>query len=110
VQNANKNHVVAARQRLKAQTFIIGGRNPHFTSGYNVQLAGNPGGGRGGTCFGDSGGPNLIAGTDVIVAVTSFGLNSNCAGQGFGYRTDQRAVIDFILASAGSEAGEIRIV
>jgi hypothetical protein len=46
----------------------------------------------------------------VIVAVTSFGLNRNCAGLGFGYRTDQRAVIDFILASAGSEAGEIRIV
>lgn len=107
VQNANKNHVVAARERLKAETFIIGGRNPLFKSRFNVQLASNPGGGRGGTCFGDSGGPVLLDDTDIVVAVNSFVLNGNCAGQGFGYRTDQRAVIEFILESAGSEAKEI---
>jgi hypothetical protein len=110
VQNANKNHTVAARERLMAQTFIIGGRNPLLKSEFNVQLAANPGGGRGGACFGDSGGPVLLGGTDIVVAVTSFGLNGNCAGLGFGYRTDQQAVIDFILASAGEEADEIEIV
>ncbi len=110
VQNANKNNTVAERERLKAETFIIGGRNPLFKSRFNVQLASNPGGGRGGTCFGDSGGPVLLDDTDVIVAVNSFVLNGNCAGQGFGYRTDQQAVIDFILASAGDEADEITIV
>jgi secreted trypsin-like serine protease len=110
VQNANKNNTVAARERLKAETFIIGGRNPQLKSRFNVQLASNPGGGRGGTCFGDSGGPVLLDDTDVIVAVNSFVLNGNCAGQGFGYRTDQQAVIDFILANAGAEANEITIV
>ena len=110
VQNANKNHVVAARERLTAETFIIGGRNPLFKNVFNVQLASNPGGGRGGTCFGDSGGPVLLGDTDVVVAVNSFVLNGNCAGQGFGYRTDQQAVIDFILESAGAEADEIDIV
>jgi hypothetical protein len=110
VQNANKNHTVAARERLMAETFIIGGRNPNFKSRFNVQLASNPGGGRGGTCFGDSGGPVLLDDTDIVVAVNSFVLNGNCAGQGFGYRTDQDAVIAFILASAGDEAGEINIV
>ena len=110
LQRANKNHVLAARQRLMSETFIIGGRNPILTGGYNVQLAGNPGGGRGGTCFGDSGGPIFLSDTSVVVAVTSFGLNGNCAGIGFGYRTDQRAVIEFILTSAGDEADEIDIV
>lgn len=110
VQNANKNNTVAARERLQAETFIIGGRNPNFKSTFNVQLASNPGGGRGGTCFGDSGGPVLLSGTDIVVAVNSFVLNGNCAGQGFGYRTDQDAVIAWILESAGEEASEIEVV
>ena len=110
VQNANKNHTVAARERLTARTFIIASRNPQLAGAYNVQLASNPGGGRGGTCFGDSGGPVLLGGTDVVVAVNSFVLNGNCAGQGYGYRTDQQAVLDWILLKAGSEAGEIEVV
>jgi hypothetical protein len=44
---------------------------------------------RGGTCFGDSGGPILIAGTRTVVAVNSFVLSPNCTGQGGGYRVDQ---------------------
>jgi hypothetical protein len=48
--------------------------------------------------------------TDVVVAVNSFVLNGNCAGQGYAYRTDQQAIIDFILEHAGSEAAEIDVV
>lgn len=44
---------------------------------------------RGGTCFGDSGGPILDAGTRVVVAVTSFASSPNCTGVGGGYRVDQ---------------------
>ena len=43
----------------------------------------------GGTCFGDSGGPNFIGNTNVIGGVTSFGLNGNCAGTGGVYRVDR---------------------
>ena len=43
----------------------------------------------GGTCFGDSGGPNFIGSTNVIAGVTSFGLNSTCGGTGGVYRIDQ---------------------
>ena len=51
---------------------------------------------QGGTCFGDSGGPIFIQGTLTIVAVTSFGINSNCAGSGGGYRIDQADDLDWL--------------
>jgi secreted trypsin-like serine protease len=70
----------------------------------------HPGGGRGGTCFGDSGGPVLVDDSDVIVAVNSFVTNGACAGTGYSYRTDQQVVIDWILDHAGSEADEIVVV
>lgn len=43
----------------------------------------------GGTCFGDSGGPNFIGDSNVIGGVTSFGLNGTCGGTGGVYRVDQ---------------------
>lgn len=50
----------------------------------------------GGTCFGDSGGPNFIGDTNVIGGVTSFGLNGNCAGTGGVYRVDRADDLDWI--------------
>lgn len=49
----------------------------------------------GGTCFGDSGGPSLIDG-NVLVAVTSFGLNGNCAGIGGVFRIDRDVELEWI--------------
>ena len=43
----------------------------------------------GGTCFGDSGGPNFIGTSNVLAGVTSFGLNPTCAGTGGVYRVDK---------------------
>lgn len=48
----------------------------------------------GGTCFGDSGGPSLVG--DTLVAVTSFGLNGNCAGIGGVFRIDRDLELGFI--------------
>lgn len=42
----------------------------------------------GGTCFGDSGGPNFFKDTNIVAGVTSYGVNSNCAGSGGVYRVD----------------------
>jgi secreted trypsin-like serine protease len=72
-----------------------------YTAGYNVQTQGN-GGWRGGTCSGDSGGPVFLGGesSDLIVGVTSFGLNSLCRGTDFAYRTDTQAVLNWIAGIA----------
>lgn len=50
----------------------------------------------GGTCFGDSGGPNFVGTSRVVAGVTSFGLNGNCAGTGGVFRVDRQNVLDFI--------------
>jgi hypothetical protein len=107
--NGNPAKTISYRSRLQATTYIIG-LNSTWAGGFNVHLASNPGGGRGGTCFGDSGGPVLVGDTDVIVAVNSFVTNGACAGTGYSYRTDQQVVIDWILDHAGSEADEIVVV
>lgn len=65
-----------------------------FNPGQSFMVSGDAK--HGGTCFGDSGGPILAAGTDLIVAVNSFGLNGNCSGVGGVYRVDQPDDIEFL--------------
>ena len=91
--------VVSFRQRLMASAFVINTHNK-AASGFNIQLSGNPGSGRGGSCFGDSGGPILYDSTNIVLGVNSFVKNLQCAGQSFAYRTDQQAVLSWILANA----------
>jgi V8-like Glu-specific endopeptidase len=50
----------------------------------------------GGTCFGDSGGPNFIGNTNVIGGVTSYGVNSTCGGTGGVYRVDTKDDLDWL--------------
>lgn len=58
--------------------------------GTSATFTNNPGkgNGSGGTCFGDSGGPIFHRDSNVIAAITSYGLNANCAGTSGGYRVD----------------------
>ena len=87
---------ISFRERLMAQSTLVN-LNSAITDGYNLQTQGN-GDGRGGTCSGDSGGPVFLGDSrsDVIVAVTSFGLNALCRGTDFGYRLDNADVLDWI--------------
>lgn len=55
----------------------------------------------GGTCFGDSGGPNFIASTTTVGGVTSFGLNGTCGGTGGVYRVDRPDDLDWLNAAFG---------
>ena len=92
------------RERLMATTTLLNTESKYWNDGYNVQTQGS-GGGRGGTCSGDSGGPVFYpADTNQIVAVTSFGkFNPNdCTGTDYSYRTDRQAVLDYIDRVAGS--------
>lgn len=51
----------------------------------------------GGTCFGDSGGPTFDnTSSNLVVAVTSFGLGPNCTGVGGAYRLDQPDDLAFL--------------
>jgi hypothetical protein len=89
---------ISFRERLMATAKLINTRNAS-TSGFNLQLSNSPGDGRGGTCTGDSGGPLFYDSTSTIVGVLSFGFNENCRGIQFVYRTDQQAVLLWLLQS-----------
>jgi len=62
-----------------------------------IKLTANPAAG-GGTCFGDSGGPDLLGGTNTILAVNSYVTNGNCSGVTYSNRVDSEQVLDFINA------------
>lgn len=73
--------------------------NGGLVGNYSLLLSNNAH--TGGTCFGDSGGPNFIGDTNVIAGVTSFGLNGNCAGTGGVYRIDREDDLNWLYSEFG---------
>ena len=82
------------RVRMYAPSELVSGKFVH--SAEYMRLALNPGGGSGGTCFGDSGGPDLLGGTNTVLAVNSYVTNSNCSGVGYSARVDIPQVLEWI--------------
>jgi Trypsin len=74
-----------ANQKLVSLTGVYGLRNVAAKFSHS----------KGGTCFGDSGGPTLVANTNQMVAVTSFGQTLTCTTGG-SYRLDQLDDIAFL--------------
>jgi len=68
--------------------------NTGFTGDFSLLLSNNTA--TGGTCYGDSGGPNFLYDTNVVVGVTSYGLNWACGGTGGVFRVDREDVLDFV--------------
>ncbi len=107
LQEINPTRVTADRVRLQATLDVLNTQGVFgVPKGTSVAVSGSGVGGdssaTGGTCFGDSGGPQFLAGSNVVVAVTSFGLNGNCAGTGGGYRVDAADDLDWLYGTFGS--------
>jgi hypothetical protein len=62
-----------------------------------LRLSQNPSTGNGGTCYGDSGGPNFLggAGSDLLVANTITG-DTACRSTNVDYRLDTTAAREFL--------------
>src|SRR6266567_4817116 len=93
LQEINPVHIEAVRIRMFAEPHLIQ-INGGIVGDFSLLLSNNAS--TGGTCFGDSGGPNYLGSSNVIGAVTSFGLNGTCGGTGGVFRLDRKNVLDFV--------------
>ena len=83
----------AQRTRMVARPHLVQ-INRGIVGDFSLLLSNNAN--SGGTCFGDSGGPNFLGGSNVVAGITSFGLNSTCGGTGGVFRTDRKNVRDWV--------------
>jgi secreted trypsin-like serine protease len=90
--------ITAERVRMVARPHLIQ-INTGFVGDFSLLLSNNHS--TGGTCFGDSGGPNFIGRSNVIAGVTSFGLNGTCGGTGGVYRVDRADDLDWLHGRFG---------
>lgn len=82
------------RVRMMATPRLLQINTPGFTGDYSILLSNNTA--TGGTCSGDSGGPNFLGTSNVVAGVTSFGVNGNCAGTGGVFRMDREWALDWV--------------
>jgi hypothetical protein len=60
-----------------------------------------------GVCFGDSGGPDLMGGTNVVLAENSFLNNNVCAGNTYSYRVDTPQAQSWITTTVAANGGSL---
>ena len=80
--------------RYFAPTQLVQSNNVSSTE--FIKLSANPSQGSGGICFGDSGGPDLLGGTNTVLAVNSYVTNGNCSGVTYSNRVDLPDILSFI--------------
>ena len=83
------------RIRMVAYPYLLQLNAPGMTGDFSILLSNNHA--TGGTCYGDSGGPNFLGDSYVVAGVTSYGMNVSCAGTGGVFRMDRQNVQDFVL-------------
>lgn len=94
LQLINPVFIEASLDRMVATPHLIQINVPGFTGDFSLLLSNNHS--TGGTCFGDSGGPNFLGTSNVVAGVTSFGINGNCAGTGGVFRMDRSWSLDWV--------------
>lgn len=93
LQQINPVFIQAERVRMVAHPHLIQ-INGGIVGDFSLLLSNNAS--TGGTCFGDSGGPNFLGDSNLVAGVTSFGLNGTCGGTGGVFRMDRQNVLDFV--------------
>ena len=83
----------ALRIRMVANPYLLQ-INGGIVGDFSLLLSNNTS--SGGTCFGDSGGPNFLGSTNVVAGVTSFGMNGTCGGTGGVFRVDRSWSLDWL--------------
>ena len=68
-----------------------------------LKLQSNPSG----TCFGDSGGPNLLGGTNIVLGINSFVANGICSGNTYSYRADTGQALDWVNATVEAQGASL---
>lgn len=61
-----------------------------------LKLSANQSQGKAAACEGDSGGPDLVHGTDVMLGITSFSVDTNCSGVTYSQRLDLPSILGFV--------------
>jgi hypothetical protein len=85
------------RTRYRGEVSLIEVNSASNGDQHSAKFSNNPGGGngKGGTCFGDSGGPLFHGDSNMIGAVVSWGITP-CIGVDYQFRVDTDFVQDFI--------------
>ena len=90
VQKGPGGHSYLYNDERMVATGTLNSTNPSW-----LRISMNPSTGNGGTCYGDSGGPNFLGTTDVIAATTITG-DSVCRSTNVDYRLDTASARNFL--------------
>jgi hypothetical protein len=87
--------------RLSAPSELIASNTQ--TSSRFIRLHQN----QGGVCFGDSGGPDLLGSSSIVLALNSYVSNDVCSGLAYSYRVDTPGALGWIRATAATRGGSL---